>query len=316
MNERVACRHLTVAYGDHVAADAVSFTVGRGEVFGLLGPNGAGKTSVIRALTTIIAPRSGSASIAGHELHDQTAIRRRIGVLPESSGYPKAPTGEQYLVYFGRIYGLGEPEARHRADALLERFGLAATTTRISAYSRGMRQRLGLCRAMINNPEVLFLDEPTLGLDPAGKDEIVRHLGELAAANGTTVVLCTHLLDEVERVCDRIAIMNRGAIVATGTVEDVILRATGAEIARLHVHPDDAVGAARLIERSVGAAAVGLDESRPGVIDVALSAGVGTGAAMLRAALDADVEVLGFERHRATLTDAFLELTADQEVAA
>lgn len=221
MTTRLECHDLVVSYGPLVAADRVSFQVFDGEVFGLLGPNGAGKTSVIRALTTIIEPTSGTATVAGADLSDHRTIRRRIGVLPESSGYPKMQTGRSYLRFYGQLFGLSDLDADERAGQLLHQLGLGHTNQRISHYSRGMRQRLGLCRALINEPQVLFLDEPTLGLDPAGKKDVVALLAEIATLTGTAVVLCTHLLDEVERICDRVGIMAKGTLLTTGTVDEI-----------------------------------------------------------------------------------------------
>ena len=212
-------------YGAHVAVDSVSFAVRRGEVYGLLGPNGAGKTSVIRALTTIVPIDSGTVRIAGHGLDDPTAVRAAIGVLPESNGYPGAQTARGYLRFHGQLFGMSAAVAEQRADVLLATLGLPSDGRRIATYSRGMRQRLGLCRALINRPSVLFLDEPTLGLDPAGQDDVMRTFARLAVEDNTTIILCSHLLDEVERVCDRVAVMDRGELVATGTVDQVIVAA-------------------------------------------------------------------------------------------
>lgn len=231
--------NLTVRYGDTVAVDSVSFSARPGQILGLLGPNGAGKTSVIRALTTIVPVATGTAIIAGCPLTDVKAVRARIGVLPESNGYPSGQSGPSYLRYYGQLFGLPRSEAALRANRLLERMGLGGNEDRISTYSRGMRQRLGLARALLNNPEIVFLDEPTLGLDPAGKEDIMAELTYLALTNGTTIVLCSHLLDEVERVCDRVAIMHAGRIVADGTVDSVVgqavadLRSAGSVVTRL-----------------------------------------------------------------------------------
>ncbi|MEL7208300.1 MAG: ABC transporter ATP-binding protein, partial [Actinomycetota bacterium] len=209
-------------YGPSRAVDHLSFDVQRGEVFGLLGPNGAGKTSVIRALTTIIEPTAGEASIAGASLNDPTSIRRHIGVLPESNGYPNSQTAQAYLRFYGRLFDLPTDVAEWRAVRLLDQVGLGRNQhDRIGTFSRGMRQRLGIARALINRPQVLFLDEPTLGLDPAGKEEVLAYLSETAAVEGTAVLLCSHLLDEVERTCGRVAIMHEGRLAAAGTLADV-----------------------------------------------------------------------------------------------
>lgn len=310
---RVTCRGLTVKYGDLVAADGINLDVAAGEVFGLLGPNGAGKTSVIRALTTILTPAGGSATVAGADLADRNAIRCRIGVLPESSGYPRAQTGLSYLRFYGELYGFSRATATDRATELLDQFGLGLTSKRISHYSRGMRQRLGLCRALINRPDVLFLDEPTLGLDPAGKEDVVKRLAAVAVSDSTSVVLCTHLLDEVERVCDRVAIMAEGRLLTTGTVDHVIDGAPISRNARLRVHPDDIASASEVARHVEGVERVGFDNARPGDLDVHLDPGSapGTSTALLAGLLAADVEVRSFDGGRASLNDAFLALTSD-----
>ncbi len=192
---------LTVRYGDTTAVDAVSMSARRGEILGLLGPNGAGKTSVIRALTTIVPAAAGSAVLAGHQLADASAVRSSIGVLPESNGYPGGRNGIAYLRYHAQLFGMTRAQAATRAQRLLGQMGLGENRDCISTYSRGMRQRLGLARALINEPAIVFLDEPTLGLDPAGQEDILAQLVEMAVDHGTCVVLCSHLLDEVERTC-------------------------------------------------------------------------------------------------------------------
>jgi ABC-2 type transport system ATP-binding protein len=313
---RLECRGLTVTYGNLVAVDHVDLHVAAGEVFGLLGPNGAGKTSVIRALTTILAPAGGTATVAGADLSDQRAIRNRIGVLPESSGYPPAQTGRSYLRFYGELYGLSPAESDERARQLLDQLGLGDVTKRISHYSRGMRQRLGLCRALVNRPEVLFLDEPTLGLDPAGKEDVVRHLADIAVQDGTSVVLCTHLLDEVERVCDRVAIMADGRLLTTGTVDEVIESAAVSRRSRLRVHADEIAAAHDVLKHLDAVDTVEFDNARPGDLDLHLAANGSSPAssAVLTAILAADIEVRSFETERATLNDAFLSLTAGRSL--
>jgi ABC-2 type transport system ATP-binding protein len=301
-----------VKYGDLVAVDDVNLDVAAGEVFGLLGPNGAGKTSVIRALTTIIEPAAGTATVAGANLSEQRMIRQRIGVLPESSGYPSAQTGLSYLRFYGELFGLSPAEAAERAGQLLDQLGLDHTQQRISHYSRGMRQRLGLCRAMINRPGVLFLDEPTLGLDPAGKQEVVRHLADVAVRDGTTVVLCTHLLDEVERACDRVAIMTAGKLLTTGTVDEVIDSSDVPRSSRLRVHPDDIAAAHDVLSRLDCVDDVRFDNARPGDLDLQLvpHPEPPASASVLAAIINAGIEIRAFESDRASLNDAFLALTA------
>jgi ABC-2 type transport system ATP-binding protein len=219
---------LTKAYRALVAIEELSFTAEAGEVIGLLGPNGAGKTTAIRVLTTILAPTSGSFTVAGIPHTRPAEIRRRVGVLPESAGYPEQQTGIEFLRYHARLYGHSRASADATAAVLLRDVGLAdRQSSPISTYSRGMRQRLGIARALVNDPAVVFLDEPTLGLDPAGQEQIMRVIDGMARERAATVVLSTHLLAEVEEVCSRVLILNRGHLVADGTVAEVTQRAGG-----------------------------------------------------------------------------------------
>jgi ABC-2 type transport system ATP-binding protein len=214
---------LSKKYGERTAVDDLSFTVQPGDIVGLLGPNGAGKTTTIRLLTTILRPSSGSFSVAGIAGGQATQIRQRIGVLPESAGYPGRQTGRDYLRYAARLFGRDRAGASTATDRLLAEVGLDDRAgSRISSYSRGMRQRLGIARALINDPVVVFLDEPTLGLDPAGQREILAAIGQIARQRGATVVLSTHTLTEVEQVCTSLLILDRGRLRATGTVAEVI----------------------------------------------------------------------------------------------
>lgn len=301
-------RRLGVSYGSVTAVDGVSIRVARGEIYGLLGPNGAGKTSVIRALTTVV-PATGSATVEGYPLTDRTAVRSVIGVLPESNGYPGAQTGRSYLRFYGQLFGLDRQEADRRAERLLRQLGLGDNQNRIATFSRGMRQRLGLARAMINEPAVLFLDEPTLGLDPAGKQDIMAHLARTAAENRTSVILCSHLLDEVERVCDRVAIMDHGRIVTEGTVDEVIAIAGVAEYGKVRVAFQQTGAAELALRESAAVASINLDAGRPGDLDVQLGTTPGVRSELLRALLDAGIEVRAFDLQGARLSDAFLALT-------
>jgi ABC-2 type transport system ATP-binding protein len=219
---------LTKAYRALVAVEELSFTAEAGEVIGLLGPNGAGKTTAIRVLTTILAPTSGSFTVAGIPHTRPAEIRGRVGVLPESAGYPEQQTGIEFLRYHARLYGHSRASADATAAVLLRDVGLAdRQSSPISTYSRGMRQRLGIARALVNDPTVVFLDEPTLGLDPAGQEQIMRVIEGMARERAATVVLSTHLLAEVEEVCSRVLILNRGHLVADGTVAEMTQRAGG-----------------------------------------------------------------------------------------
>ena len=309
-HETLQVRDLTVEYGATTAVDHVSFHARSGEILGLLGPNGAGKTSVIRALTTIVPIAGGTATVAGAPIDRPQAIRARIGVLPESNGYPASQSGPAYLRYYGQLFGLDRAEADARGRRLLAQMGLGDNRDRIATYSRGMRQRLGLARALVNRPDVVFLDEPTLGLDPAGKEEVLAGLTRTAVEAGTCVVLCSHLLDEVERVCDRVVIMHHGRFVADGTVDEVVARAGVGGRGRVRVVPAAVVEADNALQASDSVLATRTDTLRPGDIDIELAAVPHARSDVLRSLLAAGVEPIAFDLRGARLSDAFLSLTS------
>jgi ABC-2 type transport system ATP-binding protein len=304
----IEAHDLTKAYRAAVAVRQLSFAVGAGEVVGLLGPNGAGKTTAIRVLTTILAPSAGGFAVAGIPHTRPAEIRRRIGALPESAGYPEQQTGLEFLRYFARLYGHSPASARATAAALLGEVGLGdRASSPIARYSRGMRQRLGIARALVNEPAVVFLDEPTLGLDPAGQEQVLRVIEEISRERAATVVLSTHVLAEVEEVCTRVLILNRGRLVADGTVAEVTRRAAAPRRARFRVP-------AEAHERALRALAL-----VPGITDVQPANGradwlVATAAQVpvadaARALAAAGVPLVAYELEGARLSDAFLSMT-------
>jgi ABC-2 type transport system ATP-binding protein len=305
----VEANGLAKRYGPTVAVDDLSFAVETGEILGVLGPNGAGKTTLIRMLTTILPPDQGTFAVAGIPHTHPAKIRRRIGVLPESAGYPGWETGEEFLRYHARLYGHGRASARALAHELLGEVGLGdRRRALIAEYSRGMRQRLGLARALVNEPEVMFLDEPTLGLDPAGQRYVLALVGRIARERGTTVLLSTHLLAEVEEVCSRVLILNRGRVVAEGTVSEVARRAAAPRAARLRVAPGQVERALAVLAGLASVGKVDAGGGQPGSLVATLGEGQ-TDHAMngaLRALADAGIPVLAFELEGARLSDAFL----------
>jgi ABC-2 type transport system ATP-binding protein len=218
----IAVHSLSRSYRDQVAVSSVDFAVRPGTVLGLLGPNGAGKTTLIRMLCALLRPDSGSFEIAGLPHTETRRIRQCVGVLPESPGYPRGQTCQEWLTYHGRLYGASRREARATALRLLGEVGLADRAgSLIAGLSRGMRQRLGIARALVNGPSVVFLDEPTLGLDPQSRNQLWTHVKGLNESEGVTVFLTTHYMDEAERVAHRIAIIDHGRIVAQGTAQEL-----------------------------------------------------------------------------------------------
>jgi ABC-2 type transport system ATP-binding protein len=300
-------------YGSLIAVDDLSFAVEPGEILGVLGPNGAGKTTAIRILTTILPPTRGSFEIVGIPGSRVGQIRSLIGVLPESAGYPERQTGEEFIRYFARLYGRSRVSARAISHELLEEVGLAdRRRSLVSSYSRGMRQRLGIARALVNEPRVLFLDEPTLGLDPAGQRQILGTVMRIASERDVAVLLCTHLLAEVEETCSRVLILNRGRMVAEGTVADILRTAQAPRRGRIRVPSELVREAAAACARAPGVASAEAG-GQPGWVTVTLASN-GESAEMLmndglRAVIDASVPVLSFELDGARLSDAFLAMT-------
>ena len=233
-------------------------------------------------------------------------------MLPEGGGYPGRQTGEEHLVYHARLHGASRASARDAAAALLEEFGLAdRARTPLHAYSLGMRRRLGIARALVNDPAVVFLDEPTLGLDPAGRRAVLDHVRAVAAGRGAAVLLSTHLLDDVEACCSRVLILHHGRTVAAGTVAEVVRRAAAPRSAVVRVAPEDAVRAVRVLAGAAGVGRVEESPGRPGELraDLAAASGQPDPAAALRALLDAGIAPLGLDVEGARLSDAFLEMT-------
>ena len=213
--------NLVKRYNDYTALDGLNFGVEEGDIFGFLGPNGAGKTTTIRILTGIIKADSGNILINGYDIfREPMAVKEIINALPESNGYYEWMTAREYLEFFSNLYE--EEMSGQEIDSLLEAVGLNGKEGHlIRSYSRGMKQRLGIARAIVNRPKLLFLDEPTNGLDPNGRRDIHDLLIDLNKEHGTTIFLSTHLLDDVERLCNRIAIINYGKIVRTADVKDM-----------------------------------------------------------------------------------------------
>ena len=311
MTAAVEAHELTRRYGDLVAVDRLTLRVEAGEILGVLGPNGAGKTTAIRMLTTILEPTSGSFSVAAVPQSRPDAIRRLIGVLPESAGYPERQTGLEYVTYHARLHGHSRTSARTTASRLLHDVGLGDRAgSQIGTFSRGMRQRLGIARALVNEPRVVFLDEPTLGLDPAGQRQMLDILRSVARERGATVLLSTHLLGEVEETCTRVVIVNRGRLVADGTVAEVVRKVAAPSTIRLRVDADDAERALAALRHTRGIRAAEHANGSQGSLTATLEPGGDWAATLCVTALaDASVTVLAFELEGARLSDAFLAMT-------
>jgi ABC-2 type transport system ATP-binding protein len=303
---------LRKSYGARSALNGLSFSLKAGRILGFLGPNGAGKTTSIRILTTILEPDAGQFTVDGIGWEKPDEIRRRIGVLPESFGLPKQMTGIEYVSYFGQLYGRSASDSRSYGLALLDEVGLGRRArSLVGTYSHGMRQRLGIARALINDPAVVFLDEPTIGLDPRGQQELLGLVRQIATERSAGVILCSHLLAEVESVCDDVVILSSGEVVAKGTVSDVI--GTERNVVRVRV-PESSVSASeralaevKAVKHVVSANGssgwlrVQLDEMTLGDQQI--------NNQLLDALIRAGIPVLSYEPEGGRLQDVFLHLT-------
>jgi ABC-2 type transport system ATP-binding protein len=244
----IQASELTKQFGNLTAVDHVTLEVGRGELFGLLGPNGAGKTTLIRILTTLIPPNSGRAWVAGYDvIHAPRRVREQIGVVPQALTSDLELTGWQNLDIYGQFYGLSRAARRTRAGHLLDMVGLRERAhDLVATYSGGMRRRLEIARGLIQSPRVLFLDEPTIGLDPQGRHAVWELLEQLRAESDLTISLTTHYMDEAEKLCDRIAIIDEGKIVASGTTAQLKAMVKGSDRIKLEIAGDSARAMAAL----------------------------------------------------------------------
>jgi len=217
---------LTRRFGSFAAVDRVSINIGQGEIFGLIGPNGAGKSTLIKMLTTLLPPTSGRASVAGFDIATQSReVRRRIGYVPQLLSSDGALTGYENLLVSARLYVIPRRERAQRIEEALVLMGLADMRDRfVREYSGGMIRRLEIAQSMLHRPEVLFMDEPTVGLDPSGRRAVWEHVRQLREAFGTTLVITTHYMEEADDLCSRIAILHRGRVAATGSGKELKAR--------------------------------------------------------------------------------------------
>ena len=310
---------LRKSYGPRPALRGLSFSLGAGRILGFLGPNGAGKTTAIRILTTILEPSSGTFTVGGISSEHPDRIRRKIGVLPESLGFPKHITGIEYLTFFGQLYGRTASEARRSGLALLGELGLEQRgRSLIGTYSRGMRQRLGVARALVNDPVAVFLDEPTLGLDPRGQQELLGLVRRIAQERNAGVVFCSHLLSEVESVCDDVIILSSGRVVANGSVTQVI-GGTQQDTLRVHVPSSLVARARQILEAIPTIATANPSAERNGWLRLEFADPAGQASAydpsrnntILEALIQAGIPILGFGSEGGRLQDVFLELTEE-----
>jgi ABC-2 type transport system ATP-binding protein len=306
--------HLTKTFGGRIAVDDVSFTVARGEVFGFLGPNGAGKTTTVRILGTLIAPTSGSATVAGIPLTraNEAEIRQRISIMPEAPGLYRKLTVSENLEFFARLYGL--PNRQARMSEALDAVGLAdRAQDPCGSLSKGLRQRVALARTLLNDPEVMFLDEPTSGLDPVAAHEVHGLINALRQ-RGVTVFLTTHRLDEAERLCDRVAIMNTGlrTIGRPDELRHTLFSRSLAITAAAPLADPEQVFAGLPNVEGWRPADTPLADGTAGYV-LAVSDPLQAAPAVTRALVVAGADVLSIAETRHSLEDVYLELINDEE---
>lgn len=302
MDDVIIAENLVKRYDDFEAVRGVSFRVKRGEIYGFLGPNGAGKTTTLGMLTTVIRPTSGDAFVAGYSVgREPWKVRERIGVVFQEPTVDRELTAMENMLVHGLIHGLSKRDVERRARELLEFVGLEKfANTQVKRFSGGMVRRLEIARALINVPEVLFLDEPTTGLDPQSRAKVWDVIRELKK-QGVTIFLTTHYMDEAEKLCDRIAIIDHGVIVAEGT-PDELKRMVGGDLVYIEFEGEPAKLLARLSEygeaRVIGQTLVLKVEDAPSLLP-----------RLLKAVESVGVRVSSVRYSRPSLDDVFLYLT-------
>jgi ABC-2 type transport system ATP-binding protein len=295
-------------FGALLAVDNVSFTVQTGEIFGLLGPNGAGKSTLIRMLTTLVPPTGGTAIVAGHDIiRDPNAVRTNIGVIPQNMTSDPELTCAENIGIHARLFGITGVQRRRRTEELLAAVGLSDRANAMAAtLSGGMRRRLEIARGMVHNPQILFLDEPTTGLDPVSRISVWEMITHLRAQEGRTLFLTTHYMDEADRLCDRLAIVDKGRIVAMDTPVSLKSQVPGASRIEIQFEPDLPNGAADLERlpavksvRALGSATYRVSSDR----------GPASAQELIQLAQSLKLELKALSVQSTTLDDVFLHYT-------
>ena len=301
----IVAEGLVRRFGDIFAVDGIDLRVGAGEVFGFLGPNGAGKSTTVRMLTTLLRPTSGRATVAGHDVVTEAdAVRRSIGVALQEAALDPLMTGRELLHLQAVLHGIEKADGRARASRLLQTVGLSgAADRRVGGYSGGMKRRLDLALALMHEPEVMFLDEPTTGLDPNSRAALWEEIRDLNAS-GTTVFLTTQYMEEADKLCARIAIIDGGRIVAEGSPRQ-LKSAIGDPTLRVVLSPAADRGTAEATLKGFGEPVPDAE----GYVSTRLRGGASRVAEASRALEEAGIEIEGLELHNPTLDDVFQRAT-------
>ncbi|WP_214021599.1 ATP-binding cassette domain-containing protein [Methanoculleus sp.] len=296
--------NLTKSFDGLVAVDGISFTIESGEIFGLLGPNGAGKTTTISMLSTMLKPTSGTATVNGHDIvTGEDDVRKSIGIVFQDQSLDEELTAYENMDFHGRLYRIGGEERRRRIGELLALVGLDdRKDDLVKTYSGGMRRRLEIARGLLHEPKVLFLDEPTLGLDPQTRNLLWEYIARLNDETGITIILTTHYMEEADRLCDRVAIIDRGTIIALDTAENLKASIGGDVVTIASPDPDAVAGLLTApwisgIERHDGSVTIRLqdaDRHIPGIVTAIHQSGIGITSLSVR---------------KPTLEDVFLHYT-------
>jgi ABC-2 type transport system ATP-binding protein len=301
---------LTKKFGDFVAVNEVSFVVHTGEIFGLLGPNGAGKTTLIRMMTTLAPPTSGVAIVSGHNVvSDSDGVRHAIGVIPQALTSDPELTARENIMIHAKLYGLTKAQRAEAIPRLLEAVGLAEFADKlVGSFSGGMRRRLEIARGLVHSPKILFLDEPTTGLDPVSRTAVWEMINNLKEAAGLTILLTTHYMDEADRLCDRIAIVDHGNLVALDTPTKLKDSVPGTDIVEAEFENPPANWNMAL-EKLEGVTTV---KSSDGLTRIASASGPLTVGEVMNLARDNRVNVRRVSVQGTTLDDVLLDYTGRQ----
>ena len=311
--DAIVVGELRKRYGDVQALQGVSFGVSAGEVFGLLGPNGAGKSTTVKVLATLTKPDSGLVHVAGHDVgREPNAVRRAIGYVPQSSGVDRDATGRENLMLQGRVQGMSGRALESRVADLLELLGLAEAADRVvRGYSGGMKRRLDVGLGLVHRPQVLFLDEPTTGLDPEARASMWHELERLAEGESLTILLTTHYMEEADELADRLAIVSRGRVVVEGTPEELKQSLRG-EAVEVELGDGRAADAAAVVAALEGVLEASIDGRR-------LRSRVASGARAIPSILSAleaeGIAVEAVTTHRPSLDDVYLHYTGREFAA-